>query len=126
MAESNAAAWPVADTALTTEILDLCQQASHYRQLKKGANEATKTLNRGISELIILAADTAPLAILLHLPLLCEDKNVPYVYVPSKAALGRSCGVARSVIAASITTNEASDLMGQIQSLKDKVERLMI
>lgn len=49
---------------------------SHYRQLKKGANEATKTLNRGISEIIILAADTAPLAILMHLPLLCEDKNV--------------------------------------------------
>ena len=70
-------AWPVADPALTQEILELVQQASHYRQLKKGANEATKTLNRGISEIIILAADTAPLAILLHLPLLCEDKNVP-------------------------------------------------
>lgn len=67
-----------------------------------------RTLNRGISELIILAADTSPLAILLHLPLLCEDKNVPYVYVPSKMALGRACGVARPVIAASITTNEAS------------------
>jgi hypothetical protein len=35
---------------------------------------ATKTLNRGISELIVLAADTDPLEILLHLPLLCEDK----------------------------------------------------
>lgn len=69
-------AWPIADAALTQEILDIVQQASHYRQLKKGANEATKTLNRGISEIIILAADTAPLAILLHLPLLCEDKNV--------------------------------------------------
>jgi U4/U6 small nuclear ribonucleoprotein SNU13 len=102
------------------------QQASHYRQLKKGANEATKTLNRGISEIIILAADTTPLAILLHLPLLCEDKNVPYVYVPSKTALGRACGVSRAVIATSITTNEASDLMNQIRSLKDKVERLMI
>lgn len=45
------------------------------RQLKKGANEATKTLNRGVSEIVILAADTQPLAILLHLPLLCEDKN---------------------------------------------------
>jgi U4/U6 small nuclear ribonucleoprotein SNU13 len=71
----NTIAWPVADAALTQEILDIVQQASHYRQLKKGANEATKTLNRGISEIIILAADTAPLAILLHLPLLCEDKN---------------------------------------------------
>lgn len=50
-----------------------------YARLKKGANEATKTLNRGISEIVILAADTTPLAILLHLPLLCEDKNTPYV-----------------------------------------------
>merc|ERR1712029_392984 len=101
-------------------------QATHYRQLKKGANEATKTLNRGISEIVILAADTAPLAILLHLPLLCEDENTPYVYVPSKPALGRACGVSRPVISCSITTNEASDLMGQIRALKDKVERLMI
>lgn len=144
---AESAAWPVADQALSQEILDLVQQASHYRQLKKGANEATKTLNRGISEIVILAADTAPLAILLHLPLLCEDKNTPYVsrrrilneareissnifsfqvYVPSKMALGRACGVSRAVISCSITTNEASDLMGQIRTLKDKVERLMI
>jgi U4/U6 small nuclear ribonucleoprotein SNU13 len=57
---------------------------------------------------------------------LAEDKNVPYIFVPSKTALGRACGVSRSVIAASITTNEASDLMAQIRGLKDKVERLMI
>jgi U4/U6 small nuclear ribonucleoprotein SNU13 len=48
------------------------------------------------------------------------------VYVPSKMALGRACGVSRAVISCSITTNEASDLMGQIRTLKDKVERLMI
>ncbi|MCJ1287586.1 RNA binding protein snu13 [Xylographa opegraphella] len=126
MSDQVSAAWPVADQALTQTILDLVQQASHYRQLKKGANEATKTLNRGISEIIILDADTSPLAILLHLPLVAEDKNVPYVYVPSKMALGRACGVSRSVIAASITTNEASELMGQIRTLKDAVERLMI
>lgn len=126
MADGASAAWPIADAALTQEILDLVQQASHYHQLRKGANEATKTLNRGTSEIIILAADTAPLAILLHLPLLCEDKNVPYVYVPSKTALGRACGVSRAVIGASVTTNEGSELMAQIRSLKDKVERLMI
>ena len=66
----------------------MVQQASHYKQLKKGANEATKTLNRGISEFIIMAADADPIEIILHLPLLCEDKNVPYVFVPSKQALG--------------------------------------
>ncbi|KAK1148314.1 RNA binding protein snu13 [Aspergillus melleus] len=120
------AAWPLADESLTQNILDLVQQSTHYRQIKKGANEATKTLNRGTAELVILAADCNPLAILLHLPLLAEDKNTPYVFVPSKLALGRATGVSRPVIAASITTNEASDLMGQIRTIKDKVERLMI
>ncbi|KPI40467.1 13 kDa ribonucleoprotein-associated protein [Cyphellophora attinorum] len=122
----ESAAWPVADSQLSPKILDLLQQAANYRQLKKGANEATKTLNRGTSEVIVLAADTSPLAILLHLPLLAEDKNVPYVYVPSKVALGRACGVSRPIIAASITTNESSDLMPQIRELKNRVERLMI
>jgi U4/U6 small nuclear ribonucleoprotein SNU13 len=88
----NPKAYPLADAELSNKIMDLVQQASHYKQLKKGANEATKTLNRGISEFIVMAADAEPLEILLHLPLLCEDKNVPYVFVPSKQALGRACG----------------------------------
>jgi U4/U6 small nuclear ribonucleoprotein SNU13 len=46
--------------------------------------------------------------------------------VPSKAALGRACGVSRPVIAASVTTNEGSQLKSQIQSLKDSIEKLLI
>lgn len=87
---------------------------------------ATKTLNRGISEFIVMAADAEPLEILLHLPLLCEDKNVPYVFVPSKMALGRACGVTRPVISASVTTNEGSELRSQILALKLQIERLLI
>ncbi|GAA5837557.1 hypothetical protein JCM16303_006697 [Sporobolomyces ruberrimus] len=126
MAEVNPKAFPLADSTLTNSILDLVQQASHYKQLKKGANEATKTLNRGICEFIIMTADTEPIEILLHLPLLCEDKNVPYVFVPSKTALGRACGVSRPVIAASITTNEARELRSQIDTIKGQIERLLI
>merc|ERR1712118_455159 len=114
------------DANLAISILEIVQLTSNQKQLKKGANESTKTLNRGISELIILAADTEPIEILLHLPLLCEDKNVPYVFIPSKQALGRACGVSRSVIACSITSNEGSQLKGQIQKLKDSIEKLLV
>ena len=55
--------------------------------MRKGANEATKTLNRGQAEFVVLAADAEPLEILLHIPLLCEDKNVPYVFVRSKQGM---------------------------------------
>ena len=82
--EVNPKAYPLADPALTTKILNLVQQATNYKQMRKGANEATKTLNRGQSEFVVLAADAEPLEILLHIPLLCEDKNVPYVFVRSK------------------------------------------
>ncbi|XP_026412159.1 NHP2-like protein 1 [Papaver somniferum] len=122
----NPKAYPLADSQLAMTIHDLVQQAANYKQLKKGANEATKTLNRGISEFVVMAADAQPLEILLHIPLLAEDKNVPYVFVPSKEALGRACGVTKAVIACSVTTNEGSQLKSQITQLKDAIEKLLI
>ena len=53
-------------------------------------------------------------------------QNVPYDFVPSKAALGRACGVSRPVIACSVTTNEGSQLKNQIQQLKLAIEKLLI
>ena len=124
--EVNPKAYPLADAQLSLKVLELVQQASNYKQLKKGANEATKTLNRGIAECIILAADAEPLEILLHLPLLCEDKNVPYVFVKSKTALGRACGVSRPVISCSIVTNEGSQLKPEIETVRRHIEKLLI
>lgn len=106
--------------------MNLLQQALNYNQLRKGANEATKTLNRGLADIIVMAADTEPIEILLHLPLLCEDKNVPYIFVRSKQALGRACGVSRPIVACSVTTNEGSQLKSQITSIQQEIERLLV
>lgn len=122
----NPKAYPLAPADLSNRILELVQQSCNYKQLRKGANEATKALNRGKAEMIILAADAEPLEILLHLPLVCEDKNVPYVFIRSKVALGRACGVSRPVIACSITSKDASPLESQITELKDAVEKILI
>ena len=75
---------------------------------------------------MVLAADAEPLEILLHIPLLCEDKNVPYVFVRSKQALGRACGVSRPVIAASVTQNEGSQIKPQIQTIQQEIEKLLL
>jgi len=123
---------PLADKELTKKLLNLVQQAAAMKRIKKGANEATKTLNRGITDLIILAADTEPLEIILHLPLLCEDKNVPYVFVPSKSELGKSAGTTRNVVACSIAKHidkrapKNEKLEKLINDLKDETERLFV
>ncbi|XP_012271918.1 NHP2-like protein 1 [Orussus abietinus] len=124
--EVNPKAYPLADAALTAKILNLVQQAMNYKQLRRGANEATKALSRGVSEFIVLACDAIPMEIVLHIPLLCEDKNVPYVFVRSKQALGRACGVGRAVIACAITVNEGSQLKPQIQAIQQEIERLLV
>jgi U4/U6 small nuclear ribonucleoprotein SNU13 len=68
----------MADEELSSMINDLIGQCASIKQIKKGANEATKTLNRAITELIIIAADANPLEIVLHLPLICEEKVLHY------------------------------------------------
>lgn len=68
---------------------------------------------QGISEFRKMAADPEPLEITLHLPLLCEEKNVSYMFVSSKQALGWACGVAGPVISCSVTTKEGSQLQQQ-------------
>ena len=73
-----------------------------------------------------MAADAQPLEIILHIPLLCEDKKVAYVFVASKSALGRACGVTRPVVACSIISDENSQLKDAINHMKIEIEKLLI
>ncbi|KAJ7251005.1 snRNP subunit [Mycena rebaudengoi] len=117
--------FPLAEAELTNSILDLVQQENQYKQLKKGVNEVTKALTRGGAEFIVLAADAEPIETLLHLPHLCEDNNVPYIFVPSKDALRRACGVTGPVISAGVITSESRELSSQIQTIKNGIEKLL-
>uniref|UniRef100_A0A4X2LMS9 H/ACA ribonucleoprotein complex subunit 2 n=1 Tax=Vombatus ursinus TaxID=29139 RepID=A0A4X2LMS9_VOMUR len=125
-AEVNPNAYTLADAQLTKKLLDLVQQSCHDKQLWKGANEATETLNRGISEFIVMAADAEHLEIILHLPLLSADKNVPYMFVRPERALRRACGVCRHVIACSVTIKEGSQLKPRFQSVQQSIERPLV
>ena len=126
-AETTSRAFPLADNDMTTKLQDIIKDSAKKGFLKKGANEATKALNRGIAQIILLAADTEPLEIVLHLPLLCEDKNVPYIFVPSQHSLGAACGVSRNIIAWAVTSDgEESDLQRRINELKDEIEQLFL
>jgi U4/U6 small nuclear ribonucleoprotein SNU13 len=115
---------PLAESELTNSLLKLCEKAVKINKLKRGANETTKALNRDVSELIILAADAVPLEIILHLPLLCEDKSVPYIFVPSMEKLGIACGASRNVIACAIVKNDRDNSLDEeIKNLQNLVEK---
>jgi ribosomal protein L7Ae-like RNA K-turn-binding protein len=58
--------------------------------------------------------------------LLCEDKNVPYVFVQFKQALGLACGVSQPVISACVTQNEGSQIKPQIITIQQEIEKLLV
>jgi len=72
---------------------ELIEKARDGGKIGKGANEATKYVERGQAKLVIMAEDVTPEEILVHMPILCEEKNIPYTYVPSKEELGNAAGL---------------------------------
>ncbi len=74
----------------TYEVVELARDTGRVR---KGTNEVTKVVERGEAKLVVMAEDVNPPEILAHIPLLCEEREVPYAYVPSKQELGGAVGM---------------------------------
>jgi len=81
---------------------ELIEKARDSGKIGKGANEATKHVERGQAKLVVMAEDVSPEEILVHMPILCEEKNIPYTYVPSKEELGNAAGLGTSTSAVAI------------------------
>lgn len=87
---------------LGAQIYETVEKARSTGKVAKGANEVTKQVERGVAKLVIMAEDVSPPEILAHIPLLCEEKGIPYAYVPSKAELGTAAGLAVGTAAIAI------------------------
>ncbi|RLI28707.1 50S ribosomal protein L7ae [Candidatus Bathyarchaeota archaeon] len=84
-------------------------------KIRRGTNETTKSVERGVAKLVLIAEDVDPPEVVAHLPLLCEERKVPYVYVPSKEKLGEAAGIeVRAASAAIIEPGEAKEMVEEI------------
>lgn len=81
------------------EVVELSKKTG---KIKKGVNETTKTVERGVAKLVVAASDVNPQEIIMHLPILCEEKNIPFFLVPSKEELGAAAGLSVSTAAIAI------------------------
>ena len=79
---------PLADEKLTKKLHKLVKKASQGKALRRGVKEVVKSLRQGTKGMCILAGDVSPVDVIAHLPVLCEEQDVPYIYVPSKQDLG--------------------------------------
>ena len=87
---------------LVSPIYESLRVASQTGKVKKGTNEATKAIERGISKLIVIAEDVEPPEVVAHIPIICEERGAAYVFVPSKQDLGKALGIEVTSAAAAI------------------------
>ncbi len=100
---------------LVSPILEALRVASTSGKVKKGTNEATKAIERGTSKLIIIAEDVEPPEVVAHLPILCEEHDTAFVFVPTKQELGSSLGIEiTSAAAAILDAGDAQHIVDQI------------
>lgn len=78
--------------------------------LRKGTNEATKAIERGEAKLVVIAEDVDPEEIVMHLPMLCTEKRIPFVYVKDKKSLGIAAGLHVGTAAVAITKGAESEV----------------
>ncbi|KAK3877263.1 hypothetical protein Pcinc_018018 [Petrolisthes cinctipes] len=86
-------AQPMASKKLAGRVYKLVKKASkHKKFLLCGVKVVQQKLRRGERGIVIFAGDVSPIEIMCHLPAVCEEKELPYIYIPSRLDLGSAMG----------------------------------
>ncbi|KAG9255823.1 50S ribosomal protein L30e-like protein [Emericellopsis atlantica] len=95
---------PLADDKGTKKVFKTIRKSAKANTLKRGVKEVVKTLRKspaagpGVTSfpgIVIIAGDISPADVISHLPVLCEDHNVPFIFVSSRAELGAAAKTKR-------------------------------
>ncbi|KAK8189313.1 H/ACA ribonucleoprotein complex subunit 2 [Phyllosticta capitalensis] len=91
---------PLADEKVTKKLFKTVKKAAKNKTLKRGVKEVVKAVRKSSTNLpassavsdptavVVIAADISPMDVISHIPVLCEDHNIPYIFVASRAELG--------------------------------------
>ncbi|KAF2848152.1 L30e-like protein [Plenodomus tracheiphilus IPT5] len=101
-------AFPLADNEKEVKkILKTVKKSAKSKTLRRGVKEVVKALRKSAasgpsssdltnpSAIVVIAADISPMDVISHIPVLCEDHNVPYIYIKSRAQLGEASATKR-------------------------------
>nr|XP_033782741.1 H/ACA ribonucleoprotein complex subunit 2 [Geotrypetes seraphini] len=91
----NPVSQPLASRKLSKKLYKCIKKAVKQKQIRRGVKEVQKFINKGEQGIVVLAGDTLPIEVYCHLPVMCEDHKLPYIYVPSKVDLGAAAGSKR-------------------------------
>ena len=111
---------PLASDDEQAAIFALLKQAAPKKMLRRGTKEIQKALRKKESGLMIFAGDVEPLDVISHLPVLCEDHEVPYIFVRSKEELGAASSTKRPT--SCILIKPSDDYKAEFKAVKKAIK----
>ena len=103
---------------ITEQAYEAVEAARSTGKIKRGTNEVTKAIEKGEAKLVVYAADVTPPEVVMHLPLLCQEKGIPCVQVPKREELGAAAGI--SLPTASVVVTQAGDAEKLIKAIAEQ------
>ena len=97
------------------EVLEVIEVARDTGKIRRGVIYVNKSIERGEAKLVVTAEDVDPPEIVMHLPILCNEKKIAYAKVPTKSELGRAAGI--DVGCSAIAVAKPGEAKKQLDSL---------
>ncbi len=107
---------------LVEKVLQIIEKARTTGKIKKGTNETTKAIERGKAKLVAIANDVDPKEVVMHLPILADEKSIVYAFVPTKKELGAAAGL--GVGCSSVAVMDVGDGKAALNDLTKKLAAL--
>ncbi len=104
---------------LIPQIIEMLSVAKESGKVKKGINEATKSIERKTAQFVVVAQDVSPEEIVVHIPMLCKEKGIPYAFLPTRKELGQAVGIAVGTSAVAV-----ENAGGATEKLHDILKKL--
>jgi large subunit ribosomal protein L7Ae len=107
---------------LVNPILEAVRVAASSGKVRRGTNETTKAIERGMSKLVVIAEDVEPPEVVAHLPILCDEQGAAYAFVPSRQELGKALGI--DITSAAATIIDAGDAQHIVDEVISKISQI--
>ena len=108
--------------SLEKSALDLVENSFRSGKIKKGTNEVIKSIERGESKIVVIAEDVSPPEVVYYLPMLCDERKVPYCYVKKRSDLGSKVGISSAASISIVDYGKSEEvykkIVGEISKLK--------
>lgn len=87
---------------LQDKALEALELARDTGKIRKGTNEVTKAIERGVAQLVLIGEDVQPEEIVAHIPALSDEKKIPFIFIKKQEELGAACGLEVGCAAAAV------------------------